>query len=262
MSDWLEDPWEPGQYERFRHERSQPFFDLLELVQRRPEMRALDAGCGTGRLTRELHRRLELGETLGIDGSAAMLAAAEPVREQGLTFREVRIEDLDGVGPFDLVFSNAALQWVDDHPALMQKLKGLLAPGGQLAVQVPANHDHPSHRLAAEVAGEEPFRSALQGYVRRSPVLAPESYSTLLYRLGYAEQDVRLQVYPHLLETRDEVVEWVKGTLLTQYQKRMPEPLFAEFLERYRTLLMPLLEDEAPFFYPFKRILIWGMLPG
>lgn len=261
MTDWLEDPWRPGQYEKFQHERSQPFFDLLDLVQRRPGMRALDAGCGTGRLTRELHRRLGLAETLGLDSSASMLAMAEGQRDEGLRFEQRPIEDLEGLGPFDLIFSNAALQWVDDHPALLERLTGLLARGGQLAIQVPANHDHPSHRLAAEVAREEPFRTALRGYVRRSPVLDPEVYSVLLHRLGYVEQDVRLQVYPHLLDSAEEVVEWVRGTLLTQYQRRMPEPMFGEFLARYHDLLMPLLEPHRPFFYPFKRLLLWGVRP-
>lgn len=261
MTDWLEDPWRPGQYERFKHERSQPFFDLLDMVQPRPGMRALDAGCGTGRLTRELHRRLGLASTLGVDSSGAMLAAAEGQQDEGLRFQLRRIEDLEDLGPFDLIFSNAALQWIDDHPALLERLTGYLAPGGQLAVQVPANHDHPSHRLAAEVAREEPFRTALIGYVRRSPVLDPDVYSALLHRLGYVEQNVRLQVYPHLLESADEVVEWVKGTLLTQYQRRMPEPMFDEFLSRYRDLLMPLLDQERPYFYAFKRILIWGIRP-
>ena len=59
--------WNPAQYERFRDERARPFFDLLDLVQPRPEMRVVDLGCGTGELTRELHRRLSARETIGID---------------------------------------------------------------------------------------------------------------------------------------------------------------------------------------------------
>lgn len=252
------DAWDPAQYERFKTERSQPFFDLLALVRRKPGMRAVDLGCGTGELTRALHERLEASETLGIDGSDAMLAKAGAFATPGLRFEKGDIGTLAPERPFDLVFSNAALQWIDGHEGLLARLTETVAPGGQLAFQVPANSDHPSHTVAAEVAREEPFRSAMAGTPRKSPVLPPDVYATLLHRLGYAEQHVRLQVYGHRLASRDEVVEWVKGTLLTEYEKRLPPDLFGKFLERYRAALLPRLEDARPHFYPFKRILAWA----
>jgi trans-aconitate 2-methyltransferase len=160
------------------------------------------------------------------------------------------------------VFSNAALHWVDDHAALFARLTAAVAAGGQLAVQMPANHDYPTHTVAAEVAGEPPFRAALGGWVLRSPVLAPEQYAALLDRLGYAEQHVRLQVYAHRLASRDDVVQWVQGTTLTAYRERLTDEGYAEFLARYRERLPPRLGDPepagAPFFYPFKRILLWA----
>jgi trans-aconitate 2-methyltransferase len=124
---------------------------------------------------------------------------------------------------------------------------------------MPANHDHPSHVVAGEVAGDEPFRTALRGYRRVSPVRAPEWYAELLDRLDLADQHVRLQVYLHRLASRDEVVEWVRGSLLTDYQARMPGPLFEEFLAAYRERLLPRLEDSRPYRYPFKRLLFWGV---
>lgn len=159
---------------------------------------------------------------------------------------------------FDLVFSNAALQWVPDHEELLRELTEVLADGGQLAAQVPANHDHPSHVVAHEVAAEEPFRTALGGYVRGKPVLEPEEYAALLDRLGYREQHVRLQVYGHHMGSWEDVVEWVKGTLLTDYQRRLSPELYVAFLSRYHELLGPRLGYAAPYFYPFKRILLWG----
>jgi trans-aconitate 2-methyltransferase len=126
---------------------------------------------------------------------------------------------------------------------------------------MPANHDHPSHVVAAEVAGTEPFRTALGGYRRVSPVQPPEWYAELLDRLGLAEQHVRLQVYLHHLPARDEVVEWVKGTLLTDYESRMPPELFEQFVATYRARLLPQLDDSRPYRYPFKRVLFWGVRP-
>ncbi len=250
--------WDPEQYGRFHAERSQPFFDLLALVRPHPGMRVLDLGCGTGELTRLLHDRLHAGETIGIDRSESMLAKSTAFAGNGVHFERADLRAFRPGQPFDLTFSNAALHWVPDHEGVFRRLTGWLADSGQLAIQVPVNHDHPSQVVAAEVAGEEPFRSALNGYARDSPVLAPEVYATLLDSLGYSQQHVRVQVYAHHLGGREEVIEWNKGTLLTAYRERLPAPFYEKFLARYRERLLPRLEDRRPFFYPFKRLLVWA----
>lgn len=253
--------WNPEQYERFRDERARPFYDLLDLVQPRPAMRIVDLGCGTGELTRELHRHISTCETVGIDSSPAMLARSAAYAGDGLSFREGDIAAFPGpgdVGAFDLVFSNAALHWLPDQEGLLARLVTALTESGQLAVQVPANHDHPSHLAAAAAAAEPPFQEALAGYIRQSSVLSPEKYAALLDRLGFQTQTVRLQVYGHHLAAQADVIEWVRGTLLTDYEKRMPADLWPRFLERYRDVLLPQLADTRPYFYPFKRILFWA----
>jgi trans-aconitate 2-methyltransferase len=255
------DTWNPTQYERFRAEREQPFHDLVALITRRPAGRVVDLGCGTGLLTATLHRELDAGEALGVDSSDAMLERARTLEVSGLRFVRGDINEWETDAPVDVVFSNAALQWVPDHPRLFRRLTGMLAPGGELAVQVPANFDHVSHALASEVAAEEPFASAMGHHVRRFAVLAPEAYAALLYELGFAAQSVRMQVYGHVLESVDSVVEWVRGTLLTDYEARLPEALYTQFVSRYRELLYAALGDQRPYFYPFKRILLWGRLP-
>jgi trans-aconitate 2-methyltransferase len=253
--------WNPEQYNRFRDERARPFYDLLDLIEPRPAMRVVDLGCGTGELTRELHHHIDSRETIGIDNSPAMLAESGQFAGDGLTFRQGDIAGFpapDEEGAFDLVFSNAALHWLPEQEGLLTRLTSALTESGQLAVQVPANHDHPSHVIAAAVAAEPPFREALGGYTRQSPVLAPEDYATLLDRLGFRAQTVRLQVYGHHLGAREDVIEWVRGTLLTDYEKRMPAALWPEFLKRYRERLLPELAETRPYFYPFKRILFWA----
>jgi trans-aconitate 2-methyltransferase len=250
------DTWNPDQYGRFAAERRQPFLDLLALVHPIPQGHAVDLGCGTGELTRALHERLGAADTLGIDSSAAMLEKAKAFPARGLRFEQVDITDFRPASPFDLVFSNAALHWVPDHPALLARLSRSLVANGQLAFQVPANFDHPSHVAAEETAREEPYQSALEGSAHPRNVLAPEVYSQLLDRLGFSEQTVHLQVYAHHLDSREDVVEWVRGSLLTDYQRRLPADLFARFVNRYRERLFALLPDERPFFFTFKRILV------
>jgi trans-aconitate 2-methyltransferase len=254
----MTDTWKPDQYERFKAERSRPFYDLLALVEPAAAMQVVDLGCGTGELTADLHRRLQARRTIGIDQSAAMLGRADAHSGGGLTFE--RGDLFEWSPPFapDLIFSNAALHWVGDHPALFARLARLLAPAGQLTVQMPMNFDYPSHVVAREIEEEEPFRGKMGGGSRIGVPLTPEQYAVLLDDLGFRRQLVRLQVYAHHLDSRDQVVEWVKGTLLNEYETRLGPELFPLFLERYRARLLPRLRDTRPFFYPFKRLLLWG----
>lgn len=249
--------WDPIQYERFRAERSQPFFDLLARVAPRPRMRVVDLGCGTGDLTRHLHEALRAQETVGLDSSAEMLSRSENFNSEGLRFEWGDLATFEVQG-YDLVFSNAALQWADDHPALLSRIAAQQAEGAQLAFQVPANFDHASHEVAREIANEMPFWQEMHGYERQVSVLPPEEYASMLYRLGYREQQVCLQVYGHVLEGPEAVLEWVKGTLLTDYRKRLGDESYVRFLERYRERLLEVLPASRPFFYPFKRILVWA----
>lgn len=249
--------WDPSQYEKFKSERSAPFYDLLSLIEGRGFSEVVDLGCGTGELTRELHQRLGCGSTLGIDSSESMLANSRVHKESGLTFEEGKIEDFHSDEKWDLIFSNAALQWCSGHPRLLRRFYESLKPGGQLAIQMPANHDYPTHVLAEEIANEEPFHERLGGERRGNPVATPETYAELLFQIKFRDQHVRLQVYPHILGSREDVIEWVKGTLLTYYQTRLGD-LYPAFFEVFRARLMEALPNDKPFFYPFKRLHLWA----
>jgi trans-aconitate 2-methyltransferase len=222
-------------------------------------MRVVDLGCGPGEMTRVLHEHLGARETLGLDSSDPMLAKTGAHAGNGLRFEKRDIRDFPAPGEqYDLVFSNAALQWVLNHETLIPQLASGVADGGQLAVQMPFSHEQVAHIVAHEIAGEAPFREALQGYIRPVPVQDIEWYATLLDRLGFREQHVRMQVYPHHLGSREEVIEWVKGSLLTDYERRLSADLYQQLLAVYRERLLPRLEDTHPYFYPFKRVLFWA----
>jgi trans-aconitate 2-methyltransferase len=258
----MTDTWDPAQYDKFQREREQPFFDLLSFLRPRPDVRVVDLGCGTGKLTRILHEQLAARETVGIDRSDAMLAGATAGASGGLRFEVGTIESFvaraSSSDRWDIIFSNAALHWVDDHERLIPKLADALSPSGQLAFQVPAQHDTLTHLLAAELAAVEPFVSAFGGWRRSQPVLTADGYARLLYRCGFDDPKVQLIVYPHVLASREDVVDWVKGTLLTEYKRHLAGDIFDRFVDEYRARLLPRLEDSRPFFYPFKRILCWG----
>jgi trans-aconitate 2-methyltransferase len=254
----LTSPWNPDQYGKYANERTQPFLDLLARVRPIPGGHAIDLGCGTGELTKLMHETVGAAETIGFDSSETMLARSAAHAGNGLRFVHGDIGALEDAEGFDLVFSNAALQWVLDHPVLFPRLMALVRPGGQFAVQMPANHDHASHVVAHEVAGREPFRSLLGGYIREVPVLDLDFYASLLFRQGFSEQSVDMHVYPHALPGPEDVIEWVKGSLLTDYERRLSPADYGAFLEAYRAELLPRMEDSRPYFYGFKRVLMWG----
>lgn len=259
--------WDPDQYNRFAAEREQPFRDLAALLEPAARPRVVDLGCGDGRLTAALHRQLGAAATTGVDSSPAMLAAAGPRAGAEVDFEAGDISAWPGRDPdptrpggdFDIVFSNAALQWVPDHPAVLERWSGALRSGGQLAVQMPTNADHPSHRVARALAAEWLGDRAPADPIEEN-VLVPEAYAALLHDLGFDGQHVRMQVYGHLLTSSAEVVEWVKGTSLTRF-KAVLGPDHERFVEEYRRRLVAELGDHRPYFYAFKRILLWGRRP-
>jgi trans-aconitate 2-methyltransferase len=256
----MTDTWDPAQYNKFQREREQPFYDLLAMIHPSPGMRVVDLGCGTGKLTRHLHTRLAARDTLGIDRSARMLAAQQDApATTGLRFAVETVESfLAGDGAYDLIFSNAVFHWIEDHEHLLARLTEKLAPGGQLAFQVPAMHDEVSHLAADELSDEEPFASALGTWRRARTVLTPDAYARLLFKIGFADPQARLIVYPHVLAGPEAVVDWMRGTLLAEYEKRLPPEMFGRFVGEYQARLLPQLEPTRPFFFPFKRILCWG----
>jgi trans-aconitate 2-methyltransferase len=242
-------PWSPDQYHKFRLERAAPFDDLLALVEVRPGLRVVDLGCGTGELTLRLADHLPGSQVTGLDNAASMLEKAAPLSRPGLRFEDGDQAELSG--EWDLIFSNAALHWSEEHPLLLAHLYGLLREGGQIAVQVPSNHMHISQLLIRETAREEPFRALLHGFVRQSPVLTTDGYAQVLFDLGAEEIIVLERVYPHVLEDADAVVEWVSGTALVPYFERLG-PRKGDFVEVYRRKLRAAFPG-SPIFYPFKR---------
>lgn len=251
----MPDGWNPELYDRFKRERIKPARDLIALVKPRPAMRVVDLGCGTGEITRELHQHLYASSSIGVERSQAMLAQAKPRESTTLRFVEADIEDFAPETSFDLVFSNAALQWVDNHPALLARIAGWLGEDGQLAIQVPCADWHSTHTVAARLA-EEYGTGLLYNGERR--VLSAAGYAELLFQLGFREQQVFTRVYGHVLDSLDELVSFFSATLLNPYKSALGEERYAEFQQDYRAALAAELGETSPVFFPMTRTLIWA----
>ena len=172
--------WDPTRYAAFRDLRLRPALDLLAQVPELPLGEVVDLGCGDGAVGPALVARYPTRSLVGLDTSEAMLANAALRR----CYERVELADISDWQPEvppALIFSNAALNWLPDHAALMPRLAGMLAPGGVLAVQMPQQGGAPSHRLLQEVAdrlfpGRFPSKPA--------PVLQAGGYAELLLPFG------------------------------------------------------------------------------
>lgn len=254
-----QDKWNPVQYNKFERERSQPFYDLLALIRPEPDMHVIDLGCGTGQLTKVLHEKLQAKHTLGIDTSPAMLQEAKKLSSNGLTFIQKDILEIDPTQHYDLIFSNAALQWLPDHHKLFPFLIKQLRNDGQLAIQVPANFDFPTHTIAKELSGK--YKAYLQE-AQMPSALTIEEYSSLLFQNGLKNQIVKAQIYPLALPSSKELIEWLKGSLLTFFEKYLPPDAFQEFMHEYTIEIEKTFGKNKSIFVPFKRILMWATNTG
>lgn len=256
------DTWNPAQYNKFREQRMLPFFDLFALIRPRPDMRAIDLGCGTGELTAMLAERLPGARVEGVDASAAMLAQAAPRASERLTFRHADMREVADFSPYDLVFSNAALQWVPEHEQLLERVLTEIRPGAQVAIQLPTRGSQPVQAIAGELAQAPPFRDRLRPPARRGGALTPDAYSRLLYEHGLREQVCFVKVYGHELPHTGDVIEFLKATGLREYLAQLDAAGHAEFLDAYRTRLIATVGDRSPYFYQLNRLLFWGEKAG
>ena len=136
-------PWNPEIYNQFKNIRYQPFYDLADLISADNLKNCVDVGCGTGEQTAILANKFEHANFLGIDSSKEMLEKSKEFDLANLSFKQQTIEEFSNSDSnWDLIFSNAALQWSDNHEKLFPTLILKLNDNGQFAVQMPCQKDN------------------------------------------------------------------------------------------------------------------------
>lgn len=227
--------WDAGQYLRFADERTRPALDLLARLDLAAPGQIVDLGCGPGNSTALLRRRWPEAAVTGLDTSVEMLETARR-GHPGIAFVAGDIAQWAPPEPCDLVFSNAALQWVGDHGRLIARLMRAVAPGGALAVQMPRNHDFATHALMRRVAAEGPWRERLIGTRDPSPVQPPEFYYDCLAPLS-ARVVLWETNYIQVMDGIPAIIQWLHGTGLRPFLARLTEEENPRFLDRYAALL-------------------------
>ncbi|MGH7052077.1 MAG: methyltransferase domain-containing protein [Acetobacteraceae bacterium] len=248
--------WDPAQYLRFGSERLRPALDLLARIPLARPTHVVDLGCGAGNVTAILKERWPEAEILGVDGSEAMLARARETAP-GCRFSAADIAGFVPDPPPDVIFSNAALHWLADHRRLFPRLVSLLAPGGVLAVQMPAMDQAPFRTLQQEVADGGSWGGALSGIGRVRPILDRTEYWDLLRPLAHSV-DLWETTYLHVLTGPDAVLQWAMGTSLRPYLAALEEPARSAFREAYRQALRPHYpeREDGTTFLPFRRLFL------
>lgn len=227
--------WDPGRYLRFAGHRTRPAADLLGRIRPADPRVVWDLGCGTGEITASLAERWPQAIVHGLDSSTEMLESAREHR--AIHWVEGEIETWETADPVDVLFSNAALHWVEDHSRLFPRLFRLLAPGGILAVQMPRNHQEPSHQVLYDLARSDRWEERIGALVAESPVAQPEAYHELLSP-DATSLDVWETIYQQALHGEDAVAQWTKGSVMRPYLTALG-PDAGEFFDEYAAALRP-----------------------
>jgi trans-aconitate 2-methyltransferase len=249
--------WNADQYLRFANERTRPCRDLAAAILLEAPRRIVDLGCGPGNSTAVLAARWPGAAIVGLDSSEAMIAAARKDAPER-TWILGDIASWTNDAPFDLVFANAALQWVPDHARTYPRLFAQVAPGGALAVQVPCNFDAKAHEAMRAIAARPAWRPYFGSGVREWNV-HPSSFYYDLLAPHAARLDVWETEYLHVLPNASAIVDWYKGTGLRPFLEPLPdegvrERFLAEYLEAV-TAAYPAQSDGRVLF-PFRRLFV------
>lgn len=251
-------PWNPKKYNQFKNIRYQPFFDLTEMISEKGLKNAVDIGCGTGEQTAILSEKFEKASFLGIDSSEEMLSESDKFHCKNLHFSNISIDEFaEDDSKWDLIFSNAALQWADNHRELFPVLLSKLNPGGQFAVQMPVQNENLLNKLLLELVQEKPFADFLKGWKRISPVLNIDEYAQILFDGGLEDIQIIQKVYPIIADSPQKLFDFISGSSLIPYLERMQvaeQDIFvAEYKKRIATAF-----QKFPAIYAFKRLLLYG----
>jgi trans-aconitate 2-methyltransferase len=253
--------WVPAQYLKFAGPRLRPAIDLLQRIEIERPALVYDLGAGAGNVTRLIAARWPEARIVGVDSSAEMLAKAA-AELPAIEWQQADLATWRPDRPPSIIYSNAALHWLDGHDKLFSALFEALAPGGVLAVQIPRNFAAPSHTSITDAALSGPWRSTLEPLLRPSPTQAPEFYYDLLAPRA-AALDMWETEYLQVLDGGNPVKEWTKGTWLGPLLGALVEPERSQFEQNYaeRVLAAYPRRADGKTLFPFRRLFMIATRP-
>ena len=220
--------WNPIQYEKFLKDRTQPAIDLVNRLEEYAPNSILDLGCGPGNSTKVLKDKFPSAKITGADNSDEMLEKA-----RGL-YPDTEFISLDANGDlykinekFDIVFSNACIQWLPNHKELLPKMMTLLKPNGILAIQIPMQREHPVHIIINELENTAKWSDKITP--RQYNNLTTEEYFDVLSDISN-DFEIWETTYCHRMPSYESIIEWYKGTGLHPYLEQLDKSDAADFV--------------------------------
>jgi trans-aconitate 2-methyltransferase len=220
--------WNPEHYLKYEKERGRPALDLIARVGLERPARIIDIGCGSGNSTLLLKKRYPGADIMGLDYSPAMIERAKTVSDCIHWVQGDASGDLSALGLFDLVFSNAAIQWIPGHESLLPNLFGLLRKGGVLAVQVPRFEQMPVHDVMRDVALSPRWAGYFANFDDGMHSYGVEAYGNILSSLT-SDFELWMTDYFHLLENDGAIIDFIGSTGMRPYLGRLPGARHAEY---------------------------------
>ena len=247
--------WEPQTYLRYADIRFRAGLDLIARIPRLPYSTVYDLGSGTGHLTHILAGTFSAAKVIGLDSSPEMLAEARH-EFPDLDWQQTDIGSWSPLTVPDLIYTNAALQWVPEHETLLPSLLNKLRPGGVLAMQVPRHFESPSHLELRELVMQSQWRAKLEPLLL-APIPSPETYWRWLSPHA-RNLDIWETIYLQVLDGKDPVVNFMRGTALRPFLSALPEPEAAKFIddfaERMAAAYPP--QPNGQTLFPFRRLFL------
>jgi trans-aconitate 2-methyltransferase len=245
--------WDPNLYLKFTDHRLRPAVDLLARVPLAAASTVYDLGCGPGNVTKLIAERWPQAKLTGVDASPDMLEKARAIK--GISWQHADLATWRAETPADLVYSNAALHWLDDHATLFPHLFAQVRPGGMLAVQMPRQHLNPTHQILFALARERDWAPVAAAGVRDNPVAGPQQYYDWLIQMA-GSLDIWETEYLHVLEGENAVLNWVMGSVARPVLDRLDPGRQAEFLRLYGERLIAAYppRPDGKTLLPFRRI--------
>jgi trans-aconitate 2-methyltransferase len=189
--------WDAETYDAVSDPQFEWGMEVLERLELRGDEVAVDAGCGSGRVTAELIERLPQGRVIAVDGSEAMVAKAKERLGDRADYLVCDLVELRLDEPVDLVFSTATFHWIGDHDRLFRQLRGVLKPGGRLVAQCGGHGNVAAHtRAIAAIAADPEFGQHLSGAEGLWNFASPEETEPRLRGAGFAEARCWLEPKP------------------------------------------------------------------
>jgi trans-aconitate 2-methyltransferase len=247
--------WNPDLYLKFNQERTQPSIDLVSRIGFDKPNNIIDIGCGPGNSTQVLVSRWPGSKITGIDNSPAMIEKAkEDYPKQDWYIIDAGNEEIKG--KYDIVFSNATIQWIPNHASLLKKFHALLSGHGLLAIQVPLFWDMPIGQKLLEIGSNDRWNSATKRVKELFTIHDPSFYYDHLSDL-FNSIDIWVSDYFHILSSQSSILEMIRSTGLRPYldslksefdRKAFEELVFQEIVKDYP------LQKDGKVLFPFKRL--------